>query len=90
MKSGAAFERPAAFVIELFNGHAHVCQSLDEAFRFLRGDAWACADQSKRAYMAGVARRARDWNKAIVRVDSVENFLYDLEAAGHITIRPLQ
>jgi hypothetical protein len=87
----AADERPSGrFVIEMFHGRAYVVASLEEAFRLLRADAWACSDQTRKGYMHGVARRCLDWNKAIVRTDSVAHFLEDLERSGHITIRPLQ
>ena len=76
MKNTMSVERPSGrLVLEFFDGRAFVCSSLADAFRMLRADAWACADQSKQAYMQGVARRCLAWNKAQVRVDSVEHFI---------------
>src|SRR5262245_19563125 len=47
----------------------------DRAYKTLRG------------WMANVARRTAEWNKSVVRVDNIDNFVADLASAGVIRMR---
>jgi len=70
-------------IIETIDGRAFVGTSLKDAVQKIRASAWACTDTTLRGYMQGVSRRATEWTKhTIVRTDTVENFVFDMEACG--------
>jgi muconolactone delta-isomerase len=70
-------------VIETLDGRSYVGATLREAVQRIRASAWACTDSSLRGYMESVARRAGEWTKhAIVRTDSIDNFVADMESCG--------
>ena len=70
-------------VIETIDGRAFVGDSLRDCVQKIRAAAWACTDRTLAGYMQSVARRAREWTKvAIIRTDTVENFVVDMEAVG--------
>jgi hypothetical protein len=84
-------ERPCAVVIEGLDGRSFAGASVREAVDRMRAAAWGCpGKKTTDAYMRSVAERVMAWNKSHVRVDSLENFVSDLEAAGIVTVRLVQ
>jgi len=74
---------PGGVLIETIDGRAFIGDSLKDAVQKIRASAWACTDTTLRGYMQGVSRRATEWTKhTIVRTDTVENFVFDMEACG--------
>jgi hypothetical protein len=72
-----------SYMIETIDGRAFVGNDLRDVVQKIRASAWACTEASLKGYMQGVSRRAGVWTKtAIVRTDTVENFVADMEAAG--------
>jgi hypothetical protein len=70
-------------IIETIDGRAFVGTSLKDVVQKIRASAWACTDSTLRGYMQSVARRASEWTKrANVRTDTIDNFVYDMEACG--------
>ncbi len=70
-------------LIETIDGRAYVGTSFRDCVQKIRASAWACTDPTLKGYMRGVARRAGVWTKtANVRVDTIENFVRDMEACG--------
>jgi len=70
-------------LIETIDGRLFVGTSLRDVVQKIRASAWACTDSTLKGYMRGVARRAGIWTKtANVRVDTMENFVADMEACG--------
>jgi len=45
-----------------------------------------CVDEDVWTYMKNVSRRLKEWNGAVIRTDSCEGFIRDLEENGFIII----
>ena len=77
-------------LIETIDGRLYVGDSFRDVVQKIRASAWACTDKTLKGYMQGVARRAGVWTKtAMVRHDSIENFVHDMEACGLYKIHRL-
>lgn len=74
-------------VIEALNGKTYCGATLEEALQSMRASAWACDEPTLAEYMKGVARRAKMWNGASVRTDSVDHFVADMVEAGQLFLR---
>jgi hypothetical protein len=83
-------KKSAVVMIETLDGRSFVGATLKECIQRMRASAWACAEDSLRAYMVGVAERVMLWNKQPIRVDNVETFVHDMEQAGVLIVRTAQ
>ena len=66
---------------EIFSG-----QTFADVVDMLRLSARLCVDEDVWTYMKNVSRRLKEWNGAVIRADSCENFSNDLEENGFIII----
>lgn len=66
---------------EIFSG-----QTFADVVDMLRSSARLGVDEDVLTYMGSVSRRLKEWNGAVIRADSCENFINDLEENGFIII----
>lgn len=66
---------------ETFSG-----QTFADVVDMLRLSARLGVDEDVWTYMKNVSRRLKEWNGAVIRADSCENFINDLEENGFIII----
>lgn len=66
---------------ETFSG-----QTFADVVDMLRSSARLGVDEDVLTYMGSVSRRLKEWNGAVIRTDSCEGFIRDLEENGFIII----
>ena len=66
---------------ETFSG-----QTFADVVDMLRLSARLGVDEDVLTYMGSVSRRLKEWNGAVIRTDSCEGFIRDLEENGFIII----
>lgn len=66
---------------EIFSG-----QTFADVVDMLRSSARLGVDEDVLTYMGSVSRRLKEWNGAVIRTDSCEGFIRDLEENGFIII----
>jgi hypothetical protein len=76
-------------MIETLDGRIYTGASLTDAVEEMRASAGHVPSKTLREYMEGVAFRTAQWNKSVVRADTVEHFAEDLVAAGIIVIHSM-
>jgi hypothetical protein len=77
----------ATVIIVANNGRAYPGANAREAVTAMWQDAPHAKAPTLADYMEGCAWRAGQWNGALVRVDSPENFITDMVAAGLLETR---
>ena len=63
----------------------YYAETYDELLEQMRRDAFIDSE-SNEDYMAGVAQRAKLWDRSVIRTDSAEHFLVDMTACGQVTL----
>jgi len=75
-----------ATVITTMDGRQYAGLTAQDVVERIKEDGFLTHQKENIPYMRGVARRCRRMDHVTVRTDTYENFLADLETAGHITI----